>query len=218
MNWRLSSHGSPENIEWREKKLLWAKKDWIKRSGKPFTWVSICGVRFSWGFPAYPQGRFYFRGSENCISVRFKQSVSEIQLCIEVVFFFSSMSAVFFMICLFLFEEKCWETNTTNLFPSEKNILFWAPSSSVSAIWQFLPAAGASGNSDHLLKNVPWLCKGKYSTLASSALARLSSRLLLAHAPGSLLCGIMSRVGLCISHRYLFSSSGRTLWLYSGST
>ena len=71
--------------------------------------------------------------------------------------------------------------------PLWKKYFVWAPSSSVSAIWQFLPAAGASGNSDHLLKNVPWLCKGKYSTLASSALARLSSRHLLARAPGSFL-------------------------------
>ena len=113
------------------------------------------------------------------------------------VFFFIDVCCIFYDMFVSIWR-KVLRNKHHQFIPLWKKYFVWAPSSSVSAIWQFLPAAGASGNSDHLLKNVPWLCKGKYSTLASSALARLSSRHLLAHVPGSLLCGIMSRVGLCI--------------------
>ena len=168
----------------REKIIVGQKRLYQKEQEAVHTGYSICGVRFDWGFPAYPQRRFYFRGSENCISVRFKQSVSKIQLCIEVVFFFHQC-LLYFLWYVCVYWRKVLRNKHHQFIPLWKKYFVWAPSSSVSAIWQFLPAAGVSGNSDQLLENVSWLCKGKYSTLASNALARLSSRHLIAHAPGS---------------------------------
>ena len=111
----------------REKIIVGQKRLYQKEQKAVHTGYSICGVRFDWGFPAYPQRRFYFRGSENCISVRFKQSVSEIQLCIEVVFFFHQCLLYFlWYVCVYL--KKSVEKQTPPIYsPLKKKILFEHP-------------------------------------------------------------------------------------------
>ena len=149
---------------------------------------------YGWGFPAYPQRRFYFRGSEDCISVRFKQSVNEIQPCIEVVFFFRQCLLYFlWYVCFYL--KKSVEKQIPPIYsPLEKisglsTQLFCLSYMAIFAsCWSF---------------RKHWSSFRERQTLAMQR---------------EILCGIMSRVCPCISHRYLFSSSGRTLWLYSGST